>query len=195
MIEKLDAAQIILIIGAMGAWTVTIIGTIAAAVMAYQAKVQSVVNHVKLDENTKLTTAAVVANGEIKALVNGTQTALLQKLNDTQTLLNSTYAEIRSLRTLNASLSANLEQASRTPDTGVQDKRDAQQDRREDRQDQRDLRQVERSHNHILVGSDQPAQHEVLLGIEASTKQTAEATVKTADTLKEMQAAKDPPRD
>jgi hypothetical protein len=190
-VEKLDSASIILIIGAFGTMMVTVIGTIAAAFMAYQAKVQSVVNHVKLDENTKLTTAAVTANGEIKALVNGTQTALLQKLNDTQTTLNSTYAEIRSLRLLNASLSSHLDTAIRPPDTGVQDKRDAQQDRREDRQDQRDLRQVERSHNAVVVGGDPTS--DVLLGIEASTKQTAEATGKTADTLKEMQAAKDPP--
>jgi broad specificity polyphosphatase/5'/3'-nucleotidase SurE len=194
MIEKLDAAQIILIIGAMGAWTVTIIGTIATAVMAYQAKVQSVSTSMALSENTKLTTAAVESNGEIKALVNGTQTALLQKLSDAQAALNSTYAEIRSLRAINAAQQAHLAVASQPAGNGEQDKREAQQDRRDERQDQRDLRQVERSHNHILVGSDQgePAQHDVLLGIETSTKQTAAATGKTADTLKEMQAETKP---
>jgi 5-deoxy-D-glucuronate isomerase len=191
VIANLDAASIILIIGAFGTMLVTVIGSIASAVMAYQAKTQAVVTTTALTENTKLTTQAVEVNGEIKALVNGTQSSLLQKLSDTQAALNSTYAEIRSLRAINAAQQAHLAVASQPAANGEQDKREAQQDRRDERQDQRDLRQVERTHNAILVGSESAARN-VLAEIETSTKQTAEATGKTADTLKEMQAETKP---
>lgn len=178
--DKLDAPAIILIIGAFGTMMVTVIGSIAAAVMAYQTKTQSAVNTTALTENTKLTTQAVESNGEIRALVNGTQSSLLQKLSDTQAALNSTYAEIRSLRAINAAQQAHLAIASQPAGNGVQDKREAQQDRRDERQDQRDQRQVERTHNPILVGS-------------ALAAQTAEATGTTADPSNETHTTKDPP--
>lgn len=157
--DPMWVAGVLAVIGGIGAMIVTLINSFR--------------QNRKIDENTKMTAAAVQSTAKIEGLVNGTQTALLQKVAELQMALNVKFAEVRSLQVLNASLAAHLDDVRRHPAAvEMQTRRDEQQDRRDERQDQRDMRQLERAVPSVAI---------------QATLGSQETTAEMAETLKEIQ--------
>jgi hypothetical protein len=103
-----DAPGTVLVIGAIGVLILNIIAAVSASVLAYLAKAQSATNEAKIAENTQLTAEAKAQGGEIKSLVDGTQSKLLEKLEAAQTASNQRDGEIRALHGLVSTLAQQL---------------------------------------------------------------------------------------
>lgn len=89
-------------------WVAGVIAIIGAVGVMVGNLLTQLRNGRKLDDNTKVTEASHAQGAEIKTLVNGTQTALLVKLEASEKALNAAHGEIRALREILTTLAAQL---------------------------------------------------------------------------------------